>query len=310
MDSWIHPDHMKLKISGPQGFSKVLTLGQDDTLKQMVESTGSPLPVAGIRFGYPPQKVDCTEEALNATLDSLGVSAGEKVTLITEEKFPGTKINDGSDVKLPVTATRIVLSEGQKRVLQVHEVPDDNSCLFHAISYCNYKDISVSSQLRSLVSQEIIKDSVTYSDAVLDRPNHEYAKWILKKDSWGGGIEIAILSKKLEIAIYVLDMDAQQYEKFNEDQFDQFIVIMFNGVHYDAIELDDGKTVFDKRDFLYTELILSAALEIARQMKNSGHSFNTRKDNIVCNVCQKTLVGEREVARHAESTGHVDFGQA
>lgn len=300
---------MKVKISGPQGLNKVLTLGPDDTLEQLVEKSGSLLPVIGVRFGYPPQKVECTEETLQASVDSLGVSSGEKVTLITEE-FPEAKIDDGLDVKLPVTATRIVLPEGQQRVLEVHQVPDDNSCLFHAISYCNYKDISISPQLRSLVSEQVLADPVTYSDAVLDRPNHEYAKWILKKESWGGGIEIAIISKKLGIAIYVLDIDAQQFEKFNEDQFDPFIVIMFNGVHYDAIELDDGKTVFDKRDLFYTELILTGALEIARQMKKTGHSFNTRKDNIICNVCQKTLVGEREVAKHAESTGHVDFGQA
>lgn len=300
---------MKVKISGPQGLNRVLTVGADETLKQLVESSGSPLPVVGIRFGYPPQKVDCNEETLQATLDSLGVSSGEKITLIAEE-LPEAQISDGLDVQLPITATRIVLPEGQQRVLQVHEVPDDNSCLFHAIAYCNYKDISISSQLRSLVSAEIIADPAKYSDAVLDRPNREYAKWILKKESWGGGIEIAVLSKKLEVAIYVLDMDAQQFEKFNEDQFNHFIVIMFTGVHYDAIELDDGKTVFDKRDFFYTELILTGALEIARQLKQSGHSFNTRKDNIVCNVCQKVMVGEREVAKHAESTGHVDFGQA
>lgn len=307
---------MRVKISGPNGFNKVVSLNGGDSLKKLVKAAGSPLAVVGVRFGYPPHKVDLTEKNLNENVDSLGISSGEKITLITQSDDSKTDLSpsateiDGGDVQLPVTETRIVLPEGQQRLLQIHEVPDDNSCLFHAISYCLYKDITVSSQLRKAVSEEILADHETYSDAVLDKPNKEYAKWILKKDSWGGGIEIAILSKRLEVAIYVLDMDAQQFERFNEEQFDQFIVIMFTGVHYDAVELDDGKTVFDKRDTFYTELILAGALQIAQQMKQTGHSFNTRKDKIICNTCQKTMTGEREVAKHAESTGHVDFGQA
>ncbi|QLL31823.1 hypothetical protein HG536_0B06910 [Torulaspora globosa] len=304
---------MKVKISGPKSFSIVLNVQEDDPLQKIIDESHCPAIITAIRFGYPPQKIDCTDQTLQQSFDSVGISPGEKITLITQdvtqEVSVKTRIN-GEDAKLPVNASRIVLPEGQQRILQVHDVPDDNSCLFHAISYCFYKDIYVSPQLRSLVSQEVLADPVTYSDAVLDKPNKEYAAWILKKESWGGGIEIAILSRKLGVAIYVLDMDAQQFEKFNEDQFDQFIVIMFNGVHYDSVELDDGKTVFDKRDFLYTELILSGALHIGHKMKQTGHSFNTRKDVIVCNTCKTTMVGEREVAKHAEATGHVDFGQA
>lgn len=304
---------MKIKISGPQGFSKVLTVKDEDPLQKIIDESNCPVTITAIRFGFPPQKVDCNAQTLQQSFDDVGISAGEKITLVTQDvtaEVPVKTKIDGGDVELPVTATRIVLPEGQQRILQVHEVPDDNSCLFHAISYSFYKELSISSQLRELVSEEVVADPVTYSDAVLDKPNREYASWILKKDSWGGGIEIAILSKKLEVAIYVLDMDAQQFDKFSEDQFDQFIVIMFNGVHYDSVELDDGKTVFDKRDLFYTELILSGALQIAQQMKQTGHSFNTRKDVIVCNSCNSKLVGEREVARHAEATGHYDFGQA
>lgn len=304
---------MRVKITGPEGFSKVLTVQDDDPLQKLIDESGCPGTITAIRFGYPPQKVDCSPDNLQLSFETLGISSGEKITLITQPsagELPiGTRIHSG-DVKLPITAARIVLPENQQRIIQIHEVPDDNSCLFHAISYCFYKDITISSQLRALVSQEVLADQATYSEAVLDKPNKDYAAWILRKDSWGGGIEIAILSKKLGVAIYVLDMDAQQYDKFNEDQFDQFIVIMFNGIHYDSVELDDGKTVFDKRDLFYSELIISGALQIAEQMKQTGHSFNTRKDKIMCNICKATMIGEREVAKHAETTGHVDFGQA
>lgn len=308
---------MRLKVTGPSGFNKVIKLEDHDTLRALINATASPFPVLGVRYGYPPQRTDITETDLDQTVESLGISPGEKITLITEaEKManPGSMPTEtkwgGTDDELPETETRIVLPEGQERILQVHTVPDDNSCLFHSISYCIYKDISLSNELRNTVSEEIRADPVLYSDAVLDRPNKAYAQWILQKDSWGGGIEIAILSKKLAVAIYVLDIDAQQFERFNEDQFDQFIVVMFSGVHYDSVELDDGKTVFDKRDEYLSQVILSGTLKIAQQMKKRGHSFNTRKDKIMCNICKKVLVGEKAVAKHAEGTGHVDFGQS
>lgn len=308
---------MRLKVAGPSGFNKVIKLEDHDTLRALISATASPFPVLGIRYGYPPQTINITEEDLDQTVESLGISPGEKITLITVPdkitnagSMPSEIRNNATDDELPVTQTRIVLPEGQKRILQVHTVPDDNSCLFHSISYCIYKDISLSGGLRKIVSEEIRADPLLYSDAVLDRPNKEYAQWILQKDSWGGGIEIAILSKKLGVAIYVLDIDAQQFERFNEDQFDQFIVVMFSGVHYDSVELDDAKTVFDKRDEYLSQLILSGTLKIAQQMKKGGHSFNTSKDKIICNVCKKVMVGEKAVAKHAEGTGHVDFGQS
>lgn len=306
---------MRLKLSGGNGYNKVVTVDNDATLEKLIEA--SEAPVAGIRYGYPPQKVDNGKEESQLKLDSLGISSGEKITLIFQdegnksgavtEAAPSSESTSG---QLPPNKCKISLPSGEETFLHVRQIPDDNSCLFHSLAYCVYKDISLSPTLRTICSDQIRNDKVTYSDAVLDRPNEEYAQWILRKDSWGGGIEIAILSKNFGVGVYVLDMDAEKFEKFNEDQFDQFIIIVFNGIHYDSLELVNQRTVFDRRDEILSEAVLEAALEIAKQLKKTGHSFNTRKDRIICNICKTILVGERDVARHAESTGHVDFGQA
>lgn len=305
---------MKLKLSGIGGYSKVVQLDHGACLRDLLEVAHAPLSVAGIRCGYPPQRIEYNSETADWTLDSLGISSGEKITLMFQDEGdlskPPASQPPSEQQQLPPTKCRISLPSGEENVLQVRQMPDDNSCLFHSLSYCVYKDISLSPQLRTVCSTHICNDKELYSDAVLDKPNEEYARWILKKESWGGGIEIAILSKNFGVAIYVLDMDALKFEKFNEDQFDTFVIIMFNGVHYDALELRNHTTVFDRRDEIYSEAILEAALEIAKQMKKGGHSFNTTKARIVCNNCKAILVGEREVARHAEATGHVDFGQA
>ena len=308
---------MRLKLSGGNGYNKVVSIDNDVTLERLILASEAPLPVAGIRYGYPPQRVDNNQEASQSKLDSLGISSGEKITLIFQDEGNKSKSvteappsSQPSNDQLSPNKCKISLPTGEETVLQVRQIPDDNSCLFHSLSYCVYKDISLSPTLRTVCSDRIRNDKVLYSDAVLDRPNEEYAQWILRKDSWGGGIEIAILSKNFGVAVYVLDMDAQKFEKFNEDQFNQFVIIMFNGVHYDSLELVNQRTVFDRRDEIFSEAVLEAALEIAKQLKRSGHSFNTRRDRIICNTCKTILVGERDVARHAESTGHVDFGQA
>ncbi|GAV54782.1 hypothetical protein ZYGR_0AS01050 [Zygosaccharomyces rouxii] len=308
---------MRLKLSGGNGYNKVVSVDNDATLEKLLLASEAPTPVAGIRYGYPPQRVDNNQKTSQSKLDSLGISSGEKVTLIFQDEGNKSEAvterapsSQSSSEQLPPNKCKISLPTGEETYLHVRQIPDDNSCLFHSLSYCVYKDISLSPTLRTVCSEHIRNDKVLYSDAVLDRPNEEYAQWILRKDSWGGGIEIAILSKNFGVAVYVLDMDAQKFEKFNEDQFNQFVIIMFNGVHYDSLELVNQRTVFDRRDEIFSEAVLEAALEIAKQLKRSGHSFNTRRDRIICNTCKTILVGERDVARHAESTGHVDFGQA
>lgn len=304
---------MKLKIGGPNNFNKVITVDKEDSFDKLLAIAAPPLIVSGVRFGYPPQTIEITQETLNESIDALGISSGEKIILVGSEsevaKLPIKARPAESQNEPTPTETAIVLPNGAQEILRVHKVPDDNSCLFHAISYCNYKDITISHQLRSIVAHKIRSDPIEYSEAVLDKPNEAYAQWILKKDSWGGGIEIAILSEKLNIAVFVLDMDAQQFEKFNEDRFKQFIIILFNGIHYDSVELSDGQTVFNKGDEFLSQVILSGSLQIAKQMKKHGYSFNTQRAMIICKTCNAKLVGERDVARHAESTGHIDFGQ-
>lgn len=76
---------MRLKVVGITGADKVITIGNDKLLKdllEVIEVTGDQC--KGIRFGYPPQKVDITEENLGRNLEELGLSTGEKVTLISD----------------------------------------------------------------------------------------------------------------------------------------------------------------------------------------------------------------------------------
>lgn len=314
-------------MSFPGKGDKVLTIEAEcdlETLQGLILSTSEDdILLEGIRYGFPPQSVTFKGNE-NKTLEQLGISNGEKIIVNLTEvgkpvatspmKHPDAsqvhKQGNQKDSKASGASSKGVWIDS-RRLLQVHDVPDDNSCLFHAISYAVYKDISLSSEIRRIVAAAVRKDTIKYSDAILGRPNHEYSEWILKPTSWGGGIEIAILSNHLKYAIYVLDVDACKYEKFNEQLYDQFIIIAYNGVHYDTVEILDGsyhQTVFDIRE-KDSQFLLQETLKVAREMKREGKTFNTTRDSILCNTCGTTLIGEREVSKHAEKTGHVDFRQ-
>ena len=343
---------MKLKanLETTKG-DKIITLtGADHTISDLLKELAVAFgiyakDIKAVRFGYPPKKFEFVGDNkvdLSTPLATIGLSSGEKLSVTATNSSKEGGEGEGEEGETP-TASRplqkshptpskpeasdpdkipIYLNDGSKETLQIHSIPDDNSCLFHAIAYTAYRDtdFSLSYQLRSLCANEIVTNTMTYNSAILGgKAPTQYAEWILQPDSWGGGIEIAILSEKLEVAIFVLDMDALKYEKFNEDSFSKFIVVMFNGIHYDVVEVVDAggyvRTVFDlgsedEDEIGECQAVLQGALELARRRKDAGRVFNTQRAKIVCNVCGELFVGERDVARHAEATMHTDFGQS
>jgi ubiquitin thioesterase OTU1 len=55
-------------------------------------------------------------------------------------------------------------------------------------------------------------DPVTFSDVFLERPNEDYAKWILLPKSWGGAIELAILSEHYSTEIAAFDVSTTRMD--------------------------------------------------------------------------------------------------
>lgn len=279
---------MRLKVNF--NGERVVKITKDDpTLMDLldeVESIGNQ--ATTIRFGFPSTMLP-VEGNLEKTLDELGIANGDKIFLSNGEKVTSTV------KKEPV------------QILRVHEVPDDNSCLFHAISFaCKGYN---SDQLRELVYHAIRDNPKEYTDAILGKPRSEYMRWILDKDSWGGGIEISILSRLLQLSIFVVDIDAINIDKFYDTEFDEFIILLFNGIHYNVLtrSSNENSPIFNMKT--ESAIMNNECLRIAKQLKQQGKSINTNVAKIRCNQCNSTLVGEREVARHAEETAHTQFVQ-
>ena len=72
--------------------------------------------------------------------------------------------------------------------------------------------------MRELVASTVGSQPEQYTEAFLGRPNKDYQKWILQEDSWGGAIELAILSNYYGIEIDVVNTQHSLINKFGEDQ--------------------------------------------------------------------------------------------
>lgn len=93
--------------------------------------------------------------------------------------------------------------------------------------------------MRELVANVIASQPEEYNDAILGKPNEEYCKWILKANSWGGAIELAVLSNHYGFEIAVCNSTTGKINIFGEDkQYDQRVFLLFDGIHYDPLYMD------------------------------------------------------------------------
>lgn len=120
-------------------------------------------------------------------------------------------------------------------------VPADNSCLFTSIRFVlNGKvDNEGSEMMRHIIAQEVAADPQEYNDAVLGKSNSEYCAWIQRPESWGGAIEVSILSNYYGIEIDVVDIQNAIINRFGEDKnYGLRVFLLFDGIHYDPLYME------------------------------------------------------------------------
>lgn len=259
-----------------------------------------------------------------------------------------------------------VYIDSLQKYLILRNIPDDNSCLFNSISYAlsganSYQTFSPPSDLRQIVVSYIEKDPALYSEAVLGRPRQEYCEWILKKDSWGGAIELGILADWFDVRITCIDIELGNFIQIENESKKpkEFIVLIYSGIHYDVFalnanlnttdkELDQCKWRIDGRrngsgeeeekdenghiggePTKYEEskakkagddldergerdeetAILKASEKLCKLLQERDYSTNTTTFRVRCLDCYLVLVGEVGASKHAEQTGHLNFGE-
>lgn len=341
---------MRVRIRGPSGQSTV-TLDNDatvETLREMITAETS-LPSFHIKYSYPPKPLDLDRYEPTQLLTGLDIKLnGEQlivsaiestsakeptISALSSQPLPATNTTHTSERSsqptkttdpTPLSLTRRQNEEmtdppevpvpdlGGKLVLRI--MPDDNSCLFRAISSAVMSDMDAVTELRTIVAEAIRADPITYSSAVLDNKSPDkYCRWIKSEDSWGGQVELLILSQYFQTEICSIDVQTLRVDKYNEGAPRRCFVV-YSGIHYDTIALsilgtapeDDVKTF----ESPISDEVLPCAVELCRQLQAKHYYTDTAGFKIQCNQCGTICTGEKGATEHATQTGHYNFGEA
>jgi ubiquitin thioesterase OTU1 len=207
-----------------------------------------------------------------------------------------------------------------KPIIVRRVVEADNSCLFHALSYAVGKDRSQhNAAYRAAVAKAILADSDRYSEAMLGRPPVEYANWITRESSWGGEIELGILSVHLRLEIAAVDVQTNNVYIYSPDDDTAGggeggrIYVMYDGIHYDVLVYAKSEEAPESSD---VAIFHSADLEALEACKAKARDLCQKRQfvdlggfEITCMVCNQGFHGQKEAAEHAKLTSHQNFSQ-
>lgn len=344
---------MRVRVRGPDGTSTV-TLEDGATISdlKLEVSSKTGLSLFDIKAGYPPKALDLDQFDGSVTLSDSGLKLnGEQLTVSPSNVAASLQkpLNDPPQAApAPVSQTAPAESLGTSTrqaqapkpkpaqndaasdppevaapalqgTLVLRVMPDDNSCLFRALSYAVLGDFDSMHELRGIVASQIQTQPDLYSAAVLEKDPTDYCRWIMREDSWGGGIELGILSQHFDLEISSVNVEDLRTDRFNEGRRTRCILV-YSGIHYDVLVLNKSFPPYDKANAPPEQDIkvfdsdndaaLSGALELCSKLQKQHYFTNTNKFTVKCGDCGWSGNGEKAAVEHAQTTGHYNFGEA
>ncbi|ESL08463.1 hypothetical protein TRSC58_03834 [Trypanosoma rangeli SC58] len=217
-----------------------------------------------ILAGYPPRVVEA------ADTDLVGSRLRHGDTLIVQE--------GEATVVRGVTNGRYVPPASDRWHFVRRICPSDNSCLFHAAAYVlRDKSRTDGPKLRDECANAVLADPGYFTELLLEKPNHEYAEWIRRPTSWGGAIELMILSFTEQTEIVTLDLESTRMERFGQGMgYTVRAFVVYTGRHYDAIAMNpsynspresEDQVLFNLRDESVVSRAERFVLEESERMK-------------------------------------------
>ncbi|KAH7138080.1 hypothetical protein B0J11DRAFT_4239 [Dendryphion nanum] len=323
---------LRIRLRAPNG-THTITLPDNaavsDLLSQISETTE--LPLFNLKWGYPPQPLDPSLYGMSTLLSDTDLNLGgaQIIVIALETGDPSERVQNEateSSQSAPLSLKRKqntdlketpevpVPSRGGSMVLRV--MPDDNSCMFRALGTAVLSSsLDAMTELRSLVAQSIQADPERYNEAILQRKPDEYCQWIQYSDSWGGGIELSILSQEFDVEICSINVQDIRVDRFNEGK-PRRCFLVYSGIHYDTVafvpegcsslDTENDIKLFDSSD----DVMLEAARQLCAELKKKKYYTDTQRFDLKCNVCGWKGQGERAALQHAQETTHSDFGEA
>ncbi|KPI43724.1 putative ubiquitin thioesterase otu1 [Cyphellophora attinorum] len=325
---------MRFRARHPDGRQVVISIEDSATVGQLRAAIREKLsiPKFDLKYGFPPKSLKLDDFPDDTSLLAAEISLNNESVQVIPPSEPESTIKAASAamVKPPAVPKKAkpnptdalqetpeirFPSESATVVLRV--MPDDNSCMFRAISTAvsGDQDVDHVTNLRWQCANYITERPDIYNKAILGKEPAKYSAWIQQESSWGGEIELDILSRILGIEIDACIIDPYQVQRYNEGAADR-IILIYSGIHYDTLavspapdgdigaELDMRRFSTVGHDFDY---VLEGAKKMCAKLQEQGYMTNTSSFDIRCNTCGWTGKGERSASKHAMETGHVDM---
>jgi ubiquitin thioesterase OTU1 len=324
---------IRIRLRAPNG-QHTLALDDNAAVSDLLSAitTSTELPLYELKWNFPPQPLDPSLYGLSTLLKDTDLKLnGAQIMVIAQATGDPSETKQDSQPTTQSPSAPLSLQRKEKAGLKdtpevpvpdragtvvLRVMPDDNSCMFRAVGSAVLTDtLDSMTELRSLVAQAIQRDQDQYNEAILQRTPDDYCKWIQYSDSWGGGIELSILSQEFDIEIASINVQDLRVDRFNEGKARRCILV-YSGIHYDTIAfVPAGSSTFSPENDIKLfdtgdEVILQAARELCGELKKQRYYTDTQNFDIKCNLCGWKGAGQTEAVTHANATGHYDFGES
>ncbi|KAI1771594.1 OTU-domain-containing protein [Hypoxylon cercidicola] len=335
---------MQIRYKAPQGAGKV-EVDEGATVGQLLDALKASTGFADVtvKYGWPPkslevhqyetslQELGIQRESLtiapvasssanaSATSGAIPAADGSREATQKRESLPGTQSMATAQAGAGIKDQNISVSmpeTGSTLVLRI--MPDDNSCMFTAVGGAlrglrSAADKNYSAhELRQIVVDHILEHQEKYSAAILGKQPAVYCRNMLQPDTWGGEIELAIISELFAIEISVVDVKTTNVWRVGEGNgYEMRCVIVYSNIHYDRLaevffegqeemDFDVTRWAVDSSDH-----VIAHAKELCRILRDQYHYFTSTSDFIVqCDVCKWVGQGQDSVIKHVDQTGH------
>jgi ubiquitin thioesterase OTU1 len=241
---------MKLRLRLPNQKEPKQIEVEDDTaygLFLFIVENEAHIPAAALRLltGFPPKAIAAEDVTLVSSFlrdnDVIIVQKGEAI------------------VKQGSTDGKYIAPSSDRATFVRRRVPGDNSCLFHAAAYVlRNKSRTDGPALRQECADVVLANRELFTATLLGRPPAEYVQWLRQPTSWGGQIELIVLSFLFQTEIVALDLQSSRMERIGEDKnYATRSFVVYTGNHYDAIAMSvsalggaehDDQVMFNSRD--------------------------------------------------------------
>ncbi|KPA81751.1 hypothetical protein ABB37_04040 [Leptomonas pyrrhocoris] len=210
------------------------------------EKSGVALDRMHVLAGFPPKRI---EPAASTPLAELKLRANDMLIIQEGE----------ATVQLGNTGEKYVRPASERAHFTRRRCPADNSCLFHACAYVLHdKSRGDGALIRQECVRAIREHPEMFNRNTLGMDPVDYAAWLSQKDTWGGAIELEVLSFLYKTEIFALDLQSSTVQKFGTGMgYTVRVFLVYTGNHYDCIAMNptynstserEDQTLFSSRD--------------------------------------------------------------